>query len=123
MSDGLRVLKVVPVGYVGGAENLFLNVAKYLPNFGVEPTLACMRPGVLVEQGNQAGVRTFGFKEHRYRNVLTVLEGRRWLADLAKQTGAHLIHATHTAHVYAQPAARKLGIPEIWHLHDYANPK
>jgi glycosyltransferase involved in cell wall biosynthesis len=122
MPDPLRVLLVVPVGYVGGAENLFLNTGKLLPKFGIEPIYVCMRPGPLVEQAKSMGMASHTFREHRYRDFWTVWAARRWLAKLARDTGARIIHATHTAHIYSYAAARKAGIAEIWHLHDYFNP-
>ncbi len=122
MSEPLRVLLVVPVGYVGGAENLFLNTAKLLPEFGIVPTYVCMRPGPLIEQAKAMNIDTAFFPtEHRYRHLFTVWRARRWLAKLAKQKNAGLIHTTHIAHLYGWAAARKAGIPEVWHLHDYYN--
>jgi glycosyltransferase involved in cell wall biosynthesis len=117
----MSVLLVVPVGYVGGAENLFLAIGSRLSAYGVRPTLACMRPGVLPEKAAQLGISAFAFKEHRYRNLVAVWQGIGWLADVARRVGANVIHATHSAHLYAAPAARRVGIPEVWHQHDYPN--
>ncbi len=123
MNNVKRVLLVVPVGYLGGAENLFLSIAKNLPSFGISPILACMRPGLLVEQAKSMGIQAAEFEEHRYRNIMAIRRARQWLTDIARKNDVDLIHSTHTAHLYADTAARRARIPEIWHLHDHPNPR
>lgn len=118
-SHGIRVLLVGPVGEVGGAEQVFLSLARRMPEFGVEPILACMRPGPLVATAAAQGVPTYSFRDHRYRHLLSVRAGISWLAQVAGDHRVDLIHATHTAHLYSGPASRRVRVPEIWHLHDY----
>lgn len=117
----LRVLLVSPVGQHGGAEQVFLLLAKHLPSLGVEPTLACLRPGPLTEIAARQGLRSFAFRDHRYRQIPTVIQGAKWLAALAKEIGADVLHSNHAGHIYGGLASRYSGIPEIWHLHDYPN--
>lgn len=119
-----RVLLVCPVGdEIGGAEQVMLTVARRLPAHGFEPTLVVMRPGRLVEVAREMGlsVEAFG-KPHRYRDVRLVWRASGWLADVARRTGAVLMHATHTAHLYAAIASRRSGVAEVWHLHDTPSP-
>ena len=52
----LRVLLVSPVGQHGGAEQVFLLLAKYLPALNVQPYLACLRPGPLTEIAERQGL-------------------------------------------------------------------
>lgn len=119
MAKKLRVLLVSPVGEHGGAEQVFLSLAKYLPQWDVEPILVCMRPGPLVEMAHKQGLPTHVFQEHRYRQMNKVAQGGLWLARLARRERADLIHGNHAAHIYSGPAAMLSGRPEIWHIHDY----
>lgn len=118
-SSRTRVLLVAPIGDIGGAEQVFLRLAGHLPKFGVEPVVACMRPGPLAEAARALGVAAFAYRPHRYRQIGLVAKGAGWLVQLARSTNVDLLHASHTAHLYAGPACRWLGIPEVWHLHDY----
>ncbi len=115
----LRLLLVGPGGEIGGAEQVFLALARRMPEFGVEPLLACMRPGPLIAAASAQGLTSFSYRDHRYRHLMSVRAGISWLAALAADQRVDLIHATHTAHLYSGPAARRVGRPEIWHLHDY----
>lgn len=119
----LRVLMVTPVAVVGGAENMFLQIAALLPGFDVDPELVCMRPGPLVDKAKAAGLAVHVYKEHRYRNVLEVMKAVRWLSDLVRDREADLMHCNHTGHLYSGLARRRTGVPEVWHLHDYDNPR
>lgn len=114
-----RVLLVSPVGEVGGAEHVFLALARHLRSRGFAPFLACMRPGPLEVVAAEQGLEARSFKEHRYRNLLTVRDGISWLVGLARDWKIDLIHSNHTSHLYGSPAAARVGCPEIWHLHDY----
>lgn len=117
----LRVLLVSPVGQHGGAEQVFLLLAKHLPDLNVEPYLACLRPGPLTDIAARQGLRSFTFREHRYRQIPTVIQGAKWLARLAKELKVDVLHSNHAGHIYGGLASRFTGIPEIWHLHDYPN--
>jgi len=114
-----RVLLVSPIGESGGAEQVFLKLAQCLPDYNYEPVLACMRPGPLVDRAKQQGLEVHAFQEHRMRQVLDVVKGVQWLKNLIRQVGAEIVHANYTAHLYASPASRLAGVPEIWHIHDY----
>ena len=82
-----------------------------------------MRPGPLVDKAKAANIPVHVFEDHRYRNVLTVMRAVKWLSNLARQQQADVMHCNHTAHLYSGLARRRTGVPEIWHLHDYDNPK
>ncbi|HEX8911808.1 MAG TPA: glycosyltransferase family 4 protein [Humisphaera sp.] len=115
----LRVLLVSPVGEHGGAEEVLLRLADGLRALGVEPVLACARPGPLLGQARQLGVPAHAYKQHRYRDALAVGGATLWLARVARRERADLIHSTHAGHVYGGPAAWLSGVPEVWHIHDY----
>jgi glycosyltransferase involved in cell wall biosynthesis len=115
----MRVLLVSPVGVLGGAEQVFLGLARHLPRFGVKPIFAVLRPGPLVEEARAQGVSTYAFREHRFREWLTVAQGVRWLAALARSVSADVLHSNFAAHLYGGPAALMAGVPELWQLYDY----
>lgn len=115
----IKALLVSPVGEVGGAEQVFLALAKRLPEHGVEPILACLRPGPLITEARKQGILTYAFQEHRLRQLGAVARGIRWLTKLVREVGADVIHCNHAAHLYGGPASRLTGVPELWHIHDY----
>lgn len=115
----IKVLLVSPVGEVGGAEQVFLALAKRLPEYGVQPVLACLRPGPLVKRAQEQGLTAYAFREHRLREMGNVALGIWWLTKRVREVGADLIHCNHAAHLYGAPASRLTGVPELWHLHDY----
>lgn len=114
-----RVLIVSPIGEIGGAEQVILKMAQLLPSHGIEPVLACMRPGPLVERAKQQGLEVFAFRKHRMRQISSVLQGIRWLTGLIRRLSPDIIHANYGAHLYASPASRLSRTAEIWHIHDY----
>ena len=82
-----------------------------------------MRPGPLAIIAREQGIESHEFStSHRYRDLPTVVRGIHWLIKLAKNSQAALFHSTHTAHLYASPAAKWLGVPEVWHHHDRPSP-
>lgn len=115
-----RVLLVCPVGgEMGGAEQVMLALGRELPRYGFDPVLAAMRPGKLTEVARSQGIEAYAFAEdHRYRDFGSIWRGAGWLTKLTQSTGAQLLHATHTAHLYAWLASRRTKVPEVWHVHD-----
>lgn len=114
-----RVLLVSPVGEHGGAEQVFLTLARLLPTLDVDPVLACMRPGPLTELAAGEGVEVHTFREHRYRELPQVVRGVRWLEQLIRRERIDLVHSNLSAHLYGGPAARLARRPELWHIHDF----
>jgi len=116
----IRILLVSPIGEIGGGEQVLLRVAEGLRQRGHEAALACMRPGPLLEAARRLDIAAHAFEPHRYRQLLQVRRGRAWLTRLAREEGADLLHANHTAQIYASSAGRGAGIGVVWHLHDFA---
>jgi glycosyltransferase involved in cell wall biosynthesis len=117
--DLKRVLLVSPVGEHGGAEQVFLTLAKHLPAYGIEPVLACMRPGPLLERARGQGLAAHAYQEHRYRDLHHIVLGTIWLRKLIRRERIDLVHSNLTAHLYGGAAARLSHTPELWHIHDY----
>ena len=86
--------------------------------------LATLRPGPLADLARCQGVEAVAFdRHHRFRNVLALAAAVRWLTSVARETGAAVLHSTHTAHLYASPVALFLRLPEVWHMHDTPQPR
>jgi glycosyltransferase involved in cell wall biosynthesis len=115
----MRVLFVSPVGELGGGEQVLLEIAARAKELGVTPMFACMRPGALTDIARRRGIEAAEYRDHRYRHLPAVFGAVRWLTEVARQFRADLLHVNHAAHIYSSFAARKLGLPEVWHLHDY----
>ncbi len=115
----IRVLLVSPVGECGGAERVLLSLVQSLPKYGVEPVVACMRPGPLTQMVQQIGAEAYAFRDHRMRELGNVALGIQWLARLVRRLDVDVIHSNFTAHLYGGPAALIAHKPELWHLYDY----
>lgn len=115
----IKVLLVSPVGEHGGAEQVLLALGRHLPELGVEPVLACMRPGPLVDLARGRGLPVYAYRDHRYRHVHRLFGGIRWLSRLIRRERVELVHSNLSAHLYGSPAARLTRVPELWHIHDF----
>lgn len=114
-----RVMLVSPVGTIGGGEQVLLSLARHLPDYGYEPSFAIMRDGPLASEAGRHCREVVCFPPHRYREIGRVLAATNWLAERARKIGVEVLHANHAAHIYASRAAKKAGLKEVWHLHDY----
>src|SRR5262245_27454764 len=115
-----RVLLVSPVGFPGGAELVILQLAKYLPQWNIDPILACLRPGPLANLAQQQQTENYVFeRDYRYRQIPTVGAGAVWLAQIVRKLSIDLIHSNFTAHFISGSVAHLMRIPEVWHLYDY----
>jgi glycosyltransferase involved in cell wall biosynthesis len=120
--DAFRVLIANPTGDLGGAEQVVLALAERLPAHGVGVSLALLRPGQLAARLEKRGILVHVFPEdYRYRDLGSVRRCIRWLADCVKADRADILHSNLTAHFVGFWAARRAGVPELWHLHDYAH--
>ena len=124
-----RVLVVNRVGYLGGVERIILTLAASLDAFGWQPVLACPDGGPLADAARQQGtaVAPCGFDRMRITPNPIVLARYPWAlkqgaADILRQCRAFqpdLIHVHHpVTALYALPAARRLGIPIVLHVHE-----
>jgi glycosyltransferase involved in cell wall biosynthesis len=121
-SDVFRVLIANPTGDLGGAEEVVLALAERLPAYGVGVSLALLRPGRFAEKVEKRGIRVHVFPEsYRYRDLGSVRRCVLWLSDCVKADRADILHSNLTAHFVGFWAARRAGVPELWHLHDYAH--
>lgn len=113
------VLFVDPVGEVGGAERVLLDLVAGLDRSRFRPVVACLRPGPLVEEAQRRGAEAVGFPAHRLRQPHRVAHAVHRLRRLVAETEAEIVHAN-AGHllVYAAGAARQRGARVVWHVHD-----
>jgi glycosyltransferase involved in cell wall biosynthesis len=126
-----RVLAVNRVGFLGGVERVLLTAAASLRPLGWPTLLACP-PGDLAAEARRQGVavRETGLSSLSLadlrrsalgaaQTVSQVYRSRQEILALADDSGAEVLHAHHPAGVLqAAGAARRLGLPLIWHVHE-----
>lgn len=124
------VLHVNRVGFLGGAERVILTLASSLGG-RARVILACPGGGDLESAALARGIEVAPVEVDRMRGTRNPLEfarySLRWrvaAAQLRRVCAAHGVDIIHTHHpvgvLYARAAARALGIPIVFHLHDYA---
>jgi len=101
---------------VGGAEDLFLSVARHLPPT-IEPHFVCLRSlGVLGEEARSSGLRVHllpVFPTKRI-NPFGILKLSRWFRD----NEISLVHSqTYHDQLFGVSAAKLAGIPSVVHQH------
>lgn len=115
---GLRVLYVSPHANLGGAERVTLDLLTLHDRSVVEPSVAFLHGGPLVETCRALGVPTFEVAAPRLRNVLGVRRAVRALADIARAGGADIVHSVMAwGHCFGGRAARAAGCRAVWYQH------
>ena len=126
---GRGVLTVNRVGFLGGVERVLVTLAAGLPDCGYHPTLLCPDEGALAAAARAEGIAVATFPLDRMRitadpRVLARYPlgwwcGARQVLRAAERTRARLIHVHHpVGALYAIPAARRLGLPLVLHVHE-----
>ncbi len=124
-----RVLVVNRVGYLGGVERIILTLADSLDAFGWHPVLACPDDGPLAQAARAQGtvVAPCGFDRMRItpnplvlaRYPLAMKQGAADILRRCRETKPDLIHVHHpVTALYALPAAWRLRIPIVLHVHE-----
>jgi glycosyltransferase involved in cell wall biosynthesis len=122
LGPGVNVLQVIPALNDGGAERTTLEVAEALVRAGGTATVASAGgrlEGELAALGGTLARGPYGAK-----NPLVIRSNADRLADLARATGAQLIHARSRAPAWsALWAARRLGLPFVTTYHGFYRAK
>ena len=124
-----RVLLIGATGQLGGAERSLVEMAEAINPGTFQLFAAVGGEGPLQGALEDAGVRTEIIPMKRLRRtvnplrlaeyVTSVSRGSRAIVELAKSTGADLIHANNDiAQVYAGEAAARAELPCVWHSRD-----
>lgn len=123
---------------IGGAERVLIELLERLPRELVEPHLICPEPGALTDQAQASHIpltieslpnfastsRVFGERKiidpfAVLRDFALVVNSSARISRRLRQEHFDLIHTnSFFAHLYGGLAAKRLGIPCAWHLHD-----
>ena len=110
---------VSPVGDIGGGEDVLLALVRHLPALGYTADVVCLRPGPLEAAAQNLGAFAAAWQPHRMRDVRKVLAAKRWLGELIRERRPAVVHCNHMAHLYGRGPARRNGVKDVWHIHDY----
>jgi len=125
------VLAINRVGFVGGVERVLLGAARALSERGWTTALACP-PGALAAEAEANGMPLYITDPGAVSASQLGRSAKAWLRlpdrarrgseailDAARSARARIIHVHHPVMaVRARRAARRLGAPLIWHVHE-----
>lgn len=133
--DTIRVLFVAHTGLLGGAEIMLELMATGLADHGIEPIVAVGSDGPLVDRLRRARVAVHvlpvgslaGARRQRVPlRPSVVVDGLGWVRELARLVRNLdvdlVVTNSQKAHVAASVAARVVGVPVVWRLHDIVDP-
>ncbi|MBK1624497.1 glycosyltransferase [Afifella marina] len=123
------VLHVSRVGFLGGAERVILTLARGMEQYGYSPVLTCPDGGDLAEAARSLSIPLAACGVERMRATSDPLAlwnyfqawraGSRQIGRLLTSGKIKLVHVHHpVGALYALPAARRLGIPVVMHVHE-----
>lgn len=138
MSKPFRIAYLEATSEMGGAEYVLLALLERFPPSVIEPFLICPSAGELTNRAARAQIATLIVSIPPLASISVVWRRRKILNPLAvlydaaivllasvraaralKRARIELIHTnTLFAHLYGGLAARWLGLPCIWHVHD-----
>lgn len=123
---------------MGGAEHVLLDLVRRFPRNEIEPYLVCPGTGELTERAAQYNIPVLIVALPAFASISRVWRNLKLLDPFAvafdlfavfaaaqatvrrlKNAEIDIIHTnTLFAHLYGGIAARRLGVPCVWHLHD-----
>jgi len=123
-----NILFVNHASVLGGAERSLLGLLGHLDRDRFVPTVA-LPAGPLVERVSALGARCVTMPFLRLERTVNPMKLTNYLANLRqvvsrlvrliRENDTDIVHAnSNTAHIYAGPAARRAGIPALWHSRD-----
>jgi len=127
-----KILFVQCTTQISGAEHSLLDLLAALRSEW-QPVVACPGGGPLTARVEAAGARVVDAPLVRFRRGFCPLtlsryffawrRGVRALAQVIREVNIDIVHSNSTtAHLYGGPAARRCGIPSVWHVRDVAIP-
>ncbi len=128
-----NILYISHTSQLGGAEYSLLLLLERLDRGRFRPTVVVPGPGPLISQLGDMGIacRTAAMQRlKRTRNPAVLLRyflmWRRMISEITRiidELDIHLVHSNSTtAHLFASPAAKRTGVPCIWHVRDVSSP-
>ncbi len=120
-----RVALVTAAGDAGGAERLMETLATGLSRHGVTPVMTAPEDGHLLSRWRDQGRETCALPA--FGRLRRVDHGARVVAEVGRRLRAADVDIVHShgvaAHIHAGLAARRLGRPAIYHVHDLFEPR
>ena len=119
----IRVLLISQVASIGGGERVLLDLARYLPDFGIQAIALCLKSGPLLNEFRKQGTDVYLFEIPRIRRVDRLFSCITFIQKLIHLKNINIVHSNHTAHLVGLPASKLQQVPELWHIHDVAHKK
>ena len=123
MTDGAgtrRVALVTAAGDAGGAERLMETLAAHFDQHAVTPVMAAPEDGRLLQRWQARGLEICALPA--FGRLRRVDLGAKVVAEIARRfrrDGVDIVHSHGVAaHIHAGLAARRVGRPAIYHVHD-----
>lgn len=116
-----RVLYVSTASFVGGGEQVALNLIRERTRLGSPSCLANLTPtpGPLLPLARAAGATAYHLARGRFRDLPGSLQASIRLAGLARRLQIDLFHSNDIrAVLYTWLAQRLTRRPSVWHVHD-----
>lgn len=118
MSPPTKVLYISPVGERGGAETVLLNILKYHNRKAYEPVVGFLRPGPLVSEVEELGIRTVVFPTTKFRDFRATLKTIRSIRSYLQHERVRLVFGNMAmGHLYGGLAAIGTATRAVWFLH------
>jgi glycosyltransferase involved in cell wall biosynthesis len=116
--DRTPVLLVSPCAMMGGAERVFLGLARSMPAVGSRPTAVLLQPGPLEDQLRDAGCETHTLLGHRMRDVVRTARTVQAVRRLARSTKARAVVSNMwNGQIVGGLAASTARVPSIFWQH------
>jgi len=108
----------------GGAEVILLTLLRHLDRERFPPHVCCLREGAFVDElRRDARVEVTVVASGSFRQVSRGLDAVKRIHALVSEQHVALVHANGTgAHIYGGLAARRAGVPHLYHVHDVPEP-
>jgi glycosyltransferase involved in cell wall biosynthesis len=112
----VRALIVMPLAIArGGAERQFEQLIEHRVEAGIEPTVAFLRSGPMLDWCRERGVRALALDAGRVRQARTLGRTIRALARVAREERAEIVIGWMAkGHLYGGIAAACVRLPSLW---------
>lgn len=118
----MRVLQVITLSEVGGAQVVCLNLAQGLARHGFKVDLACQPGGWLENRAREVGLDVFPLP-HMRRSISPLKDAQtlHQLVSLVRRNGYDIVHCHSTkAGILGRLASAICGVPSVFTVHGWA---
>ncbi len=119
----IRLLFINPAAQRGGAETVLLDILTHLDRKQFEPRVLSLQAGDFnAELREKAGVEAAIVLAPQFRDFFGGRNVIKQIDNNIRDNKIDLVHCNGTgAHLYGSPAARRGGVPSVFHVHDSLN--